>query len=217
MSGHTPFSMRNNKLLLVALMAILLMVNFPLSTGGVQSQLIFFPDAVLTGQWWRVITHPFVHLSWYHLVLDGLAFIILFFLLEEKSTGVRLFYSITAGLGALLFGLLLEPSIYQLGLCGLSGVAHGLMAISAVEMLQYKEQRGIGGLCLVLVLLKCVYELYSGQVVLESLHMGQTGQPLAASHAGGVMGGLVAFGIMKCKDLRIVGRYAGKSLDMVHL
>jgi len=192
-----PAPCLNNKVLSVIWAAILLIVNYPLFFGNTRSQLIFFPDAVLSGQWWQIFTHPFVHLSWYHLLLDGLAFVILYLLLEEKRNVVRLFYSITAGMGALLFSLLTEPAIYQRGLCGLSGAAHGLMTISALEMLRHKEQKGLGLLCLGAVVVKSVYELYSGQVFLESLHMGLTGQPIAASHAGGVLGGLLAFVIIR--------------------
>ncbi len=187
----------SNKLLIAFWTGMLFIVNFPLFFGDVRSQLIFFPDNVLAGQWWRIVTHPFVHLSWYHLLLDGLAFIMLYLLLEEHRNVVRLFYSITAGLGALIFGLMLEPAIYQRGLCGLSGIAHGLMAISAAEMLSHKKQRSLGLFCLGIVVVKCIYELYTGHVFLQSLHLGQTGHPLAASHAGGVLGGLFAFGCTK--------------------
>lgn len=183
----------NNKLIIVIWTAILLMVNYPLFIGDVRSQLIFFPDVVLTGQWWRILTHPFVHLSWYHLLLDGVAFVVLYHLLEESRNIVRLFYSMTAGMGALLFSVLVDPAIYQRGLCGLSGAAHGLMVISALEMLRHRQQRSLGLLCLGIVVAKSIYELCSGQVFLESLHMGLTGQPVAASHAGGVLGGLLAF------------------------
>lgn len=209
-SKRTTFSQPvlriNNKMIIVALATILLMVNYPLLYNDVRSQLIFFPDAVFTGQWWTIITHPFVHLSWYHLLLDGLAFAILYLLLEEKRNIVRLFYSITSGMGAMLLGLLMEPAIYQRGLCGLSGAAHGLMTISALEMLQHKRQRSLGLLCLGLVVVKSVYELCSGQVFLESLHMGLTGQPVAASHAGGVLGGLLAFVSIKIISGIIVSR-----------
>jgi rhomboid family GlyGly-CTERM serine protease len=201
-----PAPRLNNKVLSVIWAAILLIVNYPLFFGNTRSQLIFFPDAVLGGQWWQIFTHPFVHLSWYHLLLDGLAFVILYLLLEEKRNVVRLFYSITAGMGALLFALLTEPAIYQRGLCGLSGAAHGLMAISALEMLRHKQQKGLGLLCLGAVVVKSIYELYSGQVFLESLHMGLTGQPVVASHAGGVLGGLLAFVIMKIISGRTISR-----------
>ncbi len=182
-----------NKLVMAFWTAILFIVNFPLFFGDVRSQLIFLPDAVLAGQWWRVVTHPFVHLSWYHLLLDGLAFVMLYLLLEESKNSVRLLYTTAAGIGAMFIGLLMEPVIYQRGLCGLSGVAHGLMAISAAEMLHHKKQRSLGLFCLGIVITKCLYELHTGQVFLQSLHLGQTGHPIAASHAGGVLGGLLAF------------------------
>jgi hypothetical protein len=38
-------------------------VNFPLLWSQIRSGLIFFPDAVHNGQWWRVATFTLVHLS----------------------------------------------------------------------------------------------------------------------------------------------------------
>ncbi len=180
------------RLFLFTWLIVMAVVNFPLLFGEVRSQLVFFPDSVLLGKWWQIVSHPFVHLSWYHLVLDGLAFLLLYLLLEEKRALVRIFYSIAAGGGALLLALFLEPSIYAYGLCGLSGVAHGLMAISAFEMTRQSRQRKVGVCIFVGVIAKCIYELLTGNVLLETLHLGQTGQPLPASHAGGVIGGLSA-------------------------
>jgi rhomboid family GlyGly-CTERM serine protease len=146
---------------------------------------------VNSGQWWRIITYPLVHLSFYHLLLDAGGFLLLFSCLEEKRLLPRMFYLIGPGAGALLLSSTLDPSISQRGLSGLSGIAHGLMAISAVEMLRHDEQRAWGILSLTVVSVKSAYELWSGRVVFEFMHMGLCGTPLAAAHAGGVMGGLL--------------------------
>lgn len=208
-SSCTAVTPLSNTLLAAIWVTILLFVNFPLISGEVRSQLIFFPDDTAAGKWWQLLTHPFVHLSWYHLILDGLAFVILYLLLEEKRNSIRLFYCTTAAMGALFLSLLLEPAISQQGLCGLSGAAHGLMAISALEMLYHKSQKNLGLLCLGIVVTKSLYELSTGHVFLESLHLGQTGQPLVASHAGGIVGGLLAFAgskIWHCRFVRRTGR-----------
>jgi pimeloyl-ACP methyl ester carboxylesterase len=76
------------------------------------------------------------------------------------------------------------------------------MAVSAVEMLRTGTQRSWGGVSLAIVVLKSAYELWSGHVVFEFLHMGLCGQPIAASHAGGVLGGLVAYALFNAPRFR---------------
>jgi rhomboid family GlyGly-CTERM serine protease len=174
---------------------VLLAVNFPLLWGEVRSGMIFFPDAVRNGQWWRVATFALVHLSWYHLLLDAGGFLLLFSCLEEKRGTAKLFHTIGAGCGTLLLSLAVDPAVSQQGLSGLSGIGHGLMAISAVEMLRSRTQRSWGCVSLAMVAVKSAYELWSGHVVFEFLHMGMCGQPIAASHAGGVIGGLLAYAL----------------------
>lgn len=172
---------------------ILLVVNLPLFWGEIRTSMIFLPEAVVAGQWWRIITYPLVHLSWYHLVLDAGAFIILLQCLEEKRWVAKTLYLVGASAGSLLISLAMDPTIFQRGLTGLSGIAHGLMAVTALEMIRHHHLRYWGLSCLALVAIKCIYELGSGQVVFEFMHMGQCGYPMATSHAGGVLGSLVFF------------------------
>ncbi|MHC4385996.1 MAG: rhomboid family intramembrane serine protease [Planctomycetota bacterium] len=68
------------------LFAVLLgVLNAPLFTGSFSDSLIYLPEKVAQGQFYRLLTHPFVHISLYHLVLDGAAFLILYSQLEAKS------------------------------------------------------------------------------------------------------------------------------------
>jgi rhomboid family GlyGly-CTERM serine protease len=182
--------------------AVLVAVNFPLLWGEVRSGLVFFPDAVANGQWWRMATFPLVHLSWYHFLLDAGGFLLLFSCLEEKRGTAKVFYILGAGCGTLLLSLAMDPVVSHRGLSGLSGIAHGLMAVSAVEMLRTRTQLSWGCVSLALVVLKSAYELWSGHVVFEFLHMGMCGQPIAASHAGGVIGGLLAFALFNFPRFR---------------
>jgi rhomboid family GlyGly-CTERM serine protease len=172
---------------------LLLIVNLPLAWGEVRTSLIFLPEAVRQGQWWRVVTFPLVHLSWYHFLLDGCGFLLLFGCLEEQRWLAKTLYVVGAGAGALLLSLALDPSIATQGLCGLSSIAHGLMAISALEMLRHEDQRKWGWISLSIVVGKSAYELWAGHVLFEFLHMGLCGHPLAACHAGGVLGAMIAF------------------------
>lgn len=165
---------------------LLAICNLP----AVAPWLCFWPDAVAHGQWWRVLTHPFVHVSWYHLLLDGAAFLLLYHALGETKRWRRLGYVIAAGAGSLLAALWCWPDIGSTGLCGLSGVGHGLMAALAVEMLRRQDR--LGWVCLAAVVAKAMWEAITGDVFFASLHFGLVGTPVAVCHAGGVLGALLA-------------------------
>src|SRR5262245_14825231 len=63
---------------LLLFLALLAVFNFPVLFGGCWHSMMFQSAAVAHGQWWRLFTHPFVHVTWYHLLLDGTAFFTLY-------------------------------------------------------------------------------------------------------------------------------------------
>lgn len=178
----------------IILFAILILLfNAPVLFGGFWSSMIFQPAAVRSGEWWRLLTHPFVHLTWYHLLLDGTAFLSLYWSIVERRISIRLAYVVAAGAGSLIASWFASPSISTNGLCGLSGIAHGLMAISAVEMLDgEKMERRIGWVTLISVVGKAGFEAVTGKMFFGFLDFGMLGSPVAVSHAGGVFGALIA-------------------------
>jgi len=171
----------------------IVLANITLLFGRVCEPLVFFPAKVLAGEWWRVMTFPFVHVSGYHLLLDAGAFLLLYHGLREPSSIKRIVLVIACAAGSLGISLISSPLIN--GLCGLSGIAHGLMAVSALELMQTQDQtlRRAGAACLTIVILKCLYEGLSGHVLFNSLHFGSVGSPVAICHAGGILGGLLAY------------------------
>jgi len=181
---------------LLAFAALLVLLNLPLFGGGTTAALSFQADAVAAGEWWRLLTHPFVHVTQYHLLLDGAAFLILYANIATGQRWRRLAYVGASAAGSLIVALCASPLITGHGLCGLSGVAHGLMAISAVEMLclpnANRSARAAALVGLVAVSAKCIVELATGHAFFATLHFGQLGTPIVACHAGGVMGGLLA-------------------------
>lgn len=181
--------------------AVLAVLNFPLIWGSFAGSLIFLPDLVLAGEWWRIATHPFVHLSWYHLVLDAGAFLLLYGGIEERRRGRRLLTLIGCGAGSLGLSLATSPVIQSQGLCGLSGIAHGLMAFSALESLgsSKADRRGrtIGLLSFVVVTGKSALEMLQGHVFFEFLHFGLMGSPVPACHVGGVLAGTGMYVLFK--------------------
>lgn len=182
------------------LMGMIVFCNIHLLTGRTCQPLIFQSDAVMAGGVYRLITHPFVHLSGYHFLLDAGAFLLLYTGLDEKRPSRRMFVLSVCGICGLAAPLVFTPEIYSRGLCGLSGIAHGLMAYSALEMVRDPKNFKIGVACLLSVILKSVFEAVTGDVVFSFLHFGLCGVPIAVCHTGGVMGGTVSFFILNCAD-----------------
>ena len=86
------------------------------------------------------------------------------------------------------------PSLELKGLCGLSGIAHGLMVVSALDLMEQSKDKTLfrmGLICFGLVILKSVYEAFSGRMLFTFLDFGLVGDPVAVTHAGGALGGLV--------------------------
>jgi rhomboid family GlyGly-CTERM serine protease len=192
-SENKPFTFLSLTLDVWAFVCIIFAANTHIFFGEVNTGLIFLPQAVRAGEWTRIFTHPFLHLSWYHLILDAGAFFLLYTGLEEQRISMKLLYVILCGAFSLLFALWFSPMIQILGLCGLSGVAHGLMAISGLEMIRTPENRTAGLVSLGMVLAKGVYELITGKALLAFLLLGMCGEPVAACHTGGIAGGIIAF------------------------
>jgi len=190
---------------------LLVLFNVPLLWGGWLHSMVFFPEAVRNGEWWRVVLHPFVHLTWYHFLLDAGAFCVLYAGLEEESRGRRLLVVAACAMGSLAMALVAAPGLDTLGLCGLSGTAHGLMAFSALEAVSGRDGRnppqpsvGKGGSASCCwagwasfgaVAVKSAVEAWTGEVFFQSLHFGLMGSPVAVCHGGGVLAGISMFAL----------------------
>jgi rhomboid family GlyGly-CTERM serine protease len=175
---------------------LILVFSGPVLFGSVWQSMMFQPAAVKGGEWWRLFTHPFVHITWYHLLLDASAFFLLYNSLLEEAIARRLAFVLGGGTGSLLLSWMAAPAISTNGLCGLSGIAHGLMAVSALEMManqpRHSPEWRVGAFTFALVAGKAAFEAISGRILFGFLYFGLVGDPVAVSHAGGIVGGLLA-------------------------
>ncbi len=168
-----------------------------LFTNSFPENTALFPEKLFAGEWWRIFTHYFAHLSWYHLLIDAGAFLILFFSIDEKK---RYLYLMACAAGSLILPLVFSVVIYSNGLCGLSGIAHGLMIAAALEMINNKQTKTIGWLAFSIVIIKTTIELTISPTTLSFLHLGNVGIPVAECHAGGIIGGLITFYFLECRN-----------------
>ena len=179
--------------------ACIVWANLGLLNGSVATAGYYYPDKVLNGEFYRLLTHPFVHVSWYHLLLDGSAFLMLYAMLKETSLVRRTMYLLGAHIGCLIGVTLTLPIHNSIGYAGLSGIAHGLMAVWALECLQTKEKNTVtvGWITFGLVLGKAIYEALSSHMLFSLIHTSLIGQPVAISHLGGILGATLAFGLCR--------------------
>jgi len=189
---------RPELLLFVALLALF---NLPVLAGSCWRSMMFQPGAVQSGEWWRLFTHPFVHVTWYHLLLDGTTFLALYHSLIEPFAVRRLLYVLAAGAGSVFLSWATAPGMSTSGLCGVSGIAHGLMAVSALEMVSGQPhgsaERRIGYISFLLVIGKAAVEALTGRMLFTFMYFGLVGDPVAVSHAAGVIGGLLPLLLLK--------------------
>ncbi|MHA1574729.1 MAG: rhombosortase [Alphaproteobacteria bacterium] len=167
-----------------------MLCNLHLFTNTFPENTALFPENLFAGEWWRVFTHYFAHLSWYHLLIDVGAFLFLFFSIKKKT---RYLYFAACAVGSLVTPLIFSEIIYSNGLCGLSGIAHGLMVVAALEMTKTKQTKIIGFVAFSIVILKTTIELTFSPSTLSFLHVGDVGIPIAECHLGGIIGGITIF------------------------
>ena len=176
---------------------VVAMCNIPVLLGLPTETLIYLPEKVLAGQLYRFLTHAFVHVTPYHLILDGTAFFLLYAMLAEASSLKRISYVVSTAIGSLIAVTVVMPTLSSVGYCGLSGIAHGLMAVTSIEMILNKKAckavSRAGLFSLGIVLAKSIYEAASGNVFFDFMHADNIGLPVAVAHLGGVIGGAVMY------------------------
>jgi len=183
---------------------ILVACNTHLVLGAPPANLIFLQSAVHSNEWWRILTHPFVHVTWYHLLLDVSVFMLLWSELKKFGLFWKLIFLLSCATGSLVLSVLFSPIIENAGLCGLSGVTHGLTAILGLNFIKQacrkqhskptrKKMLMLGSFILFAIIIKSLYEVTVGVVFFENMHWGQIGTPVVHAHLGGTMGGIVSF------------------------
>jgi len=181
-------------------LSLLILCNYSLFGGKVAEHLIFLPNKVTAGEWYRVFLSPFTHVSRYHLALDASAFLMLWNDLHDTGFLKRTTYFVGCFVGSLIVPLVFSDEIYARGLCGLSGIAHGLFAIVALRLIYTdtdSKMRKVGVGLLIGLLTKVMLEIFSTGTIMTSLHIGDVGVPITTSHLGGIAGGIMAFFMAK--------------------
>ena len=150
--------------------------------GGSQNPLTLvkygakFNMAIISGEWWRLITPAFLHIGTTHLVMNALVIYFLGMQIEKIIGHFRYFLLLL--LSTLLGNVTSFAFSYAIS-AGASTAIFGLFASTLVLAKLYPYQKGIQDLSrnyIVLILLNVVFGLFSGTVD-------------NAGHIGGLVGG----------------------------
>ena len=144
-------------------------------------------EALIGGEYWRLVTGHLVHLSWGHVWLNLAALIVMAFLFDSLMTARDWIVATTASALAIDAGLFLfEPQVVWY--VGLSGSLHGIMIVGAVAMLRSQSKLAIA--LLVGVVCKLIWEQTSGPIPFSEATSG--GNVLVDAHFYGSIGGVLA-------------------------
>ena len=110
---------------------LVIILTLGLLSSTVNPSLMFERDLIEQGQYWRLFSASFVHLGFYHTLLNVLGFVF-WYVLFSRAYEPKSFHLLIT-LGALLNGvmlLLFSPNVQ--GYAGFSGVLHGLILFSLI-------------------------------------------------------------------------------------
>lgn len=166
-------------------LAILALVLLSLLGENGRLALRYEREAVLQGEYWRLLTGHLVHGSWLHLLMNGLGLGLVAALFDRDYTLpawllIALFSVVAIDLGFVLY----EPQL--LWYVGLSGVLHGALAAGAVAWWRH-ESKLLALLLSVIFVGKLTWEQWRGALPLSG------DLPVVVdAHLYGAIGGVIA-------------------------
>lgn len=146
--------------------------------------------AILQGQWWRLLTGNFVHMSAGHLAEDMTGCLLLWLLFADVLPGWRTPAVVLAGSLAVGVGLLVgDPGVEWY--VGISGALDTLWAAGALALIRRRDR--FGWVLAVFLLLKLGYEQLFGALPFSTATSG--GPVIVDAHLyGAFAGALIGFG-----------------------
>lgn len=169
---------------LLGLMILALVLLSLLGESG-RLALRYEREAILQGEYWRLLTGHLVHGSWLHLVLNGLGLgLVAALFARDYSLPAWLLIGLVSVVAIDLGFVLYEPQL--LWYVGLSGVLHGALAAGAVAWWRH-ESKLLALLLSVIFIGKLTWEQWHGALPLSG------DLPVVVdAHLYGAVGGVIA-------------------------
>lgn len=174
---------------------LFLAMMFEVFGDAARQALSFDRQGLESGEMWRLLSGHFVHLGWYHLMLNLLGLVALQILCPEalrardwilRVTWLAVFISLALYVSA--------PAVENY--VGFSGVLHGLFFLQLVPMARHGDRIAIA--CLIYLVGKIAWEQFVGAPVSDEQAIG--GHVVTVAHLFGTLAALVygcAFGTFR--------------------
>jgi len=143
-------------------------------------------DAILAGEWWRLITAHVVHLGWEHLALNLMGLALMWALFAGDYTPRQWLIILAGSVAAIDTGFLLfnrDLAWYV----GLSGVLHGVMV--AGTLAHWRRREPDAWILAVFLVAKLIYEQTFGVMPFSAKSAG--GPVVVDAHLYGAIGALI--------------------------
>lgn len=168
---------------------VILIVATLLLLGGdtTREWLRFERDAIIAGEFWRLVTGHLVHLGWSHFGLDAVGLVLVWYLVGDGFRAAAWVIVALVSVSAIDAGLwFINPQLQWY--VGLSGVLHGILAAGIVVSLRRpRTELIVLGLLLVA---KLGWEQFYGP--LPGSEGGSGGAVVVGAHLYGAIGGGLA-------------------------
>ncbi len=165
---------------------LILFFLITIATASDSMLLRYQSDLMTSGQWWRLITGHFAHLSWAHWLLNSLGLMLTAWLFNSIKAYYWHWSFLCSSLSVSFCLLWFEPQLTWY--VGLSGVLHGFLIFGA--LIQIQRHPLFNTSILVVVIAKLIGEQTKGSV--PDLEQFIGGSVVIEAHLYGAIGGGVA-------------------------
>ena len=172
------------------LLALLSIVIAGIGTGA-DELLRYQRDAIIDGEWWRLLSGHLVHLGWSHLWIN-LAGLLLLWMLIGRAFSSLVWWGLILGcsLGISLGLLWWLPGLVWY--VGLSGVLHGMLFAGSLRLALRGEREAM--VIIAVMLAKVSWELWQGPLPGSSDAAG--GDVVVQAHALGCLSGAIYMAVL---------------------
>lgn len=141
---------------------------------------------IKTGEWWRLLTGHFFHLSWSHLLLNLIGMWVIIYIFHPIMKPILLLASVfSLAIGTSLGLLLFRPDVGWY--VGLSGLLHGFIIVGAI--VNFRSRPRFATLILSCVSVKLVWEQFFVDANAINFLIG--GRIIYDAHSYGAISGII--------------------------